>query len=746
INGQLGPSELSASSYVMEIQQQTDNGAPGITLDGQWNVAQREFDAHISNLELTDQLRRTLPEPIQEWWQKLHLQGGIEQIGFHINSTDGIQLTAKLRDVSMILTVPSQKLGPQIVPISGLSGDVTAGNLNFRIINLSGTVMNSRFLVPAAEFDGYRSGDPFDVTVNMPDLNIDPHYPALFSTEKFSVASALIYRMRPSGLVDLSVRVSRQKNKPLVVDGQILCRDVRARYVHFPYPFEHAQGLIRFNSHLIDFVNTHAVAETYPLTLNGTVGINTENSAVNLIIRSDKCFFDQRLAECMPAELIPIWNKFNPVGFGSFICHVTRTQGDSGRPAFTVQIFPTDVSGTYVDFPYPLQHVHGELYFTEHQTQIINLTAPVNGGKGNIIFNGTVDYSPDAVNDLQPHVHVVATNIPVDQNLWNSLPDSYNRHLKPLNLVSGTTGLDAMITRGPEDSAQVDGTLTLTGGTLKPVLLPWLITNVAMQAHLSLRNVDILSLTGNLGQNQKGTFAISGHMYIPEVGATELDASGSWHNVQIGGAAPTSLPQQWQQVWNKWNPSGNLDGTLQVVMSMEESDTGQTTNTFESLDVSLEPTNMQLSPVFLPDRVIGIHGIVDVTPKIIKLKNLDAASGPITLTLNGTYNLGNSDIDLSLVAQAPRIPAEWIKVLPGSAAPMVRALDPQAAWMLDLGKLEYSNEGGKPDWQLTGSVVLDDLKLQKTINASAKHTTVTIAGDWAAGEEVPDIAGEFLIE
>ncbi|HTV48050.1 MAG TPA: AsmA-like C-terminal region-containing protein [Phycisphaerae bacterium] len=746
VNAQLGPSLLPTSTYVMEIEQETENGTPGIILHGLWNVPEREFSAQMSDLEFNESLRRSLPGQIQRWWDQLHLKGDIQRIGFYINSTQGIELTASLHDVSMQLTVPSNKVGPQIVPITGLSGDVLAGSSQFVINNLSGVVMNSRFVVPKAEFDGYEPGDPFDVTVDMPGLYIDPHYPALFSTEKFPVAMALIYRLRPSGLVDLSVNASRQANSPVTVNGEIVCRDLQARYVHFPYPFEHAQGVIRFNNHQIEFVNTHAVAETYPITLNGIVGINSQNTQVDLTIASEKCFFDKRLEECMPAELIPIWDKFDPVGYGRFICHVTRAQGDSDKPDFAVDILPMDVTGRYADFPYPLQHVHGEIYFTEHQTRIVNLTSPVDGGKGSIVFNGTVNYSPDEVNDMQPFVHVVATNIPVDQTLWDSLPDSYNRRLHPMNLVSGTMAMDAMITRGPEDSPKVDGTLTLTGGTLKPDLLPWPITNANMAARLSYQNVDLLHLTGDAGPDQKGTFTVTGNIFMPETGPSVINAKGVWQNIQVDANAPASLPEQWRKIWDKWNPSGTLNGSLAIVLSLWESeDTGVTTSVFNSLSINLEPQKMRLAPAFLPDPISNIQGDVNVTPKTIELKDLSAAAGPINLTLNGDYGVVNSEYNLSLMAQAPKLPDEWIKVLPGSAAPIVAEFEPQGAWLVDLGKLQYSKDNGQPNWRFTGSVVLDNMKFQKTVRASIKHATVTIAGNWASGDQVPDMAGEFSL-
>jgi AsmA-like C-terminal region len=748
VNGQLGPSQSMASEYKIEIEQQTPNGAPGITFQGQWNVTEHEFTAQLSNLEFTDELRRSLPEPIQQWWQILHLQGGIEAIGFHIDPINGIQLSAKLRNVSMQLTVPSQKLGPQIIPITGLSGDVTAGNSSLEITNLSGTVMKSRFLVTSAQFDGYQPGDPFNVTLKMPSLNINPQYPALFSTEKFRVATALIYRLRPSGLMDLSVQVSRAKNMPVQVNGQILCRDVRARYVEFPYPFEHAQGVIRFTTREIDFDNLHATAETYPISLNGMVGINQEYGPVNLTIASDHCYFDQRLATCMPEDLLPIWNKFNPKGFGRFICLVTRTAGDPAKPNFTVQVFPVDVTGRYVDFPYPLQHVHGEILFTEHQTKIVNLTSPVAGGKGSIVFTGTVDYSPDAINDMTPRVHVRAINIPVDQTLWNSLPDNYNRRIKPVSLQSGMASLDAMIIRNAEDEPVVDGTLTLSGGVLTPKQLPWPITHAAMLAHLSPGALDILSLTGNLGRDQKGMFNVHAHILVPEQGAAQVDMGGSWSNADIGPAAARDLPENWRNLWNKWNPSGVINGSLQLALSIGDSGSssgGASGMHIQSLDVKLQPEAMQLAPAFLPGPISNIHGAIDIQPQTIGLEGLTAVAGPMNLQLNGSYDTLSAHTLLSLRAQAPNIPEEWIKVLPGSAATTIGNWDPQGAWLLDMGKLEFSKVDGISNVRFTGSVVIDDFKLQKIVLATARHLTVTVAGNWITGDSVPDMAGVFSL-
>ena len=744
INAELGPSPRSHSTYQLDMEQQTFDGRTGIVLTGRYNISTREFSARVNQLKFTPGFRHTLPAPVQKLWRKLHLRGGVRNIVFRVSPNSGLHVHATLRDVSIQTVAPSRRRGPQIVPLTHLDGRVAISNTGFQMKDITGTVLDWKFQVPSAEFDGYQPGAPFNVTVVLPNLNIPLPYPAIFSTRDFSLAEAIFHRLRPSGLLSVTVHVHRaQQGGAPSVHGEINCKNVQARYVNFPYPMDHVHGLIRFTAHHIHFVNVQATAETFPVSLQGSVAINENDGPINLIISSPRAYFDRRLAACLPADIRPIWNRFNPVGVGGFVCDVTHAAGTGGDPHIVLHIFPQDVSGAYRDLPFPLRHVHGSLIFTDHETKIIKLEAPV-GLHGHIIFTGKVTYSPHDLAKLQPMVHLRAVNIPINETLLGSLPGSWERWIKILHVQTGSTSLNAMITRGPGGNPAVQGALTIDNAVMVPPQVPWPLRDVTALAHIQSRGLTINSITGRTGADGRGTIAAAAAIVEPRTGPVRISANGSWTNIQIAGAAPAHLPATVADFWNRWQLRGRSDGRFTYsVQARENPLTGATSMRRQKYQVRIEPLGMNVAPRFLPAPLSAITGEIDVAGGVVRLKHIQATSGVEHLTVSGAYQTAADALQLSLYAYGPHLSQRWMSLIPGSTQQFLSELKPHASWILDLPTLHRIKVGKSYHWRFTGSLVLNDLATMGDIKLQAKQATVTIAGDLAPGSSFPMLDGQF---
>ncbi|MGC8625604.1 MAG: AsmA-like C-terminal region-containing protein [Phycisphaerae bacterium] len=744
INVELGPSLKSHSTYQLDLEQQTAAGRKGLVLTGLYNISTREFSAHVNRLKFTDGFRRALPAQVQQFWRKLHLHGGVRNVIFQVSPAGGLHVQARLHGVSIQTTAPSRRLGPQIISLTNLNGHVAISNTGFQISRLRGTIMGWKFGVPSARFDGYQSGAPFNLTVVLPALNIPLPYPKIFATRDFSVAQAIFYHLRPSGLMNVTVHIERaQLHGVPTVHGVIDCRNMRARYVNFPYPMEHVHGLIRFSAHHIQFFNVRAIAESFPVSLNGRVAINEKDGPINLTISSSHVAYDRRLAACLPLDIRPIWNRFNPVGFGGFVCHVTHAAGTGGNPRIVLHIFPRDVSGAYRDLPFPLHHVHGSLIFTDHETKIIKLEAPV-AAHGHIIFTGKVTYSPNDLSKLRPRVHLQAVGIPINQTLLGSLPGSWAHWIKLLHVQRGFAGLNALITRGQGGKPAVYGELTVNHTVMTPPQLPWPLHDVTALADLRSGGLVLKSMTAQTGADGKGILAVAGAIVEPDTGPVRIRADGSWKNIQIAAAAPSRLPAALATFWNNWKLRGCSDGSFTYSLSVRQNRlTGAVKLRHQQYQVQLMPRGMQVAPAFLPAPLSAITGEVNITPGIIGMKNLQADSGMAHLTISGAYQTTAEALQLSLQAHGSRLPQTWMSLIPGSTRLFINGLKPSASWFLQLPTLQRIKVGKAYRWRFTGSLVLNDLATTGDIRLQAKQAIITIAGDLAPGTSFPMLDGQF---
>jgi hypothetical protein len=744
INAELGPSPESHSTYQLDMEQQTFDGHPGIVLTGRYNISTREFSARINQLQFTPGFRQTMPEPVQKLWRKLHLRGGMSHIVFRVSPSTGLHVHAILNGVSIETVAPSRRFGPQIVPLNNLNGRVAISNTGFSIENLRGVVLGWNFQVPTAGFDGYESGAPFHLTVKLSNINIPLPYPKIFSTRDFSLAQAIFHRLRPSGRLSITVHIDRaQRHAAPSVRGDIECKNVQARYVNFPYPMDHVHGLIRFTAHHINFVNVHATAESFPVSLVGSVAINENDGPINLVISSPHAYFDRRLAACLPLDIRPIWNRFNPVGVGGFVCDVTHAAGTPGDPRIVLHIFPRDVSGAYRDLPYPLEHVHGSLIFTDHETKIIKLEAPV-GAAGHIIFTGKVTYSPNDLAKLKPMVHLQAVGIPINRTLTGSLPESWSRWIDLLHVQSGYADLDAMITRGPAGNPAVQGALNIDRGIMNPAQLPWPLRNVSALAHISPRGLIINNLTGLTGADGKGIFTVSGAVDEPHAGPVRISAAGNWKNIEINSPAPAHIPKLIGGFWNKWKIRGPSDGSFTYSVLVHQNKlTAMTEMRHQKYDVQIQPLGMSVAPAFLPAELSAITGVVNVDNGVVGMKNIRARAGAQHLNLSGTYQTDSDSLALSLIADGPHLSKTWMSLIPKSTRQFIAELKPSASWELDLPTLNRIKVGKAYRWHFTGSVVLNHLVTSGDIKLKARQATVTLALDLAPDNSFPMLDGQF---
>ncbi len=753
IDAQLGPVPRRHAVYRMAVQERSVDGASGVDISGRWNLAEHRLRAAIPKLVLSPAFRRTLPSPIQKWWRRFHFHGRLKNISVAVGPARGIRLAAILADVSMRFAIPSRRQGPQIVPILHLSGRIRVGRDAAVISKLTGSILGYNFVVPAASFHGYAANSPFDVRLKLPNFILPRKYPKIFSTRPMGLARAIIYRLRPSGRMDISIHARRlAAGAPPRVHGRIVCHGLDARYAHFPYPFYDVHGLIRFSGHAIHFVNLTGRAEQYPMTLTGLVSINQNNGPIDLHIASAHMMFDRRLGDCLPHNLAPIWNRFNPRGVGHFYCHVVRPAGSTADPDIRIHIFPRDTSGRYVDFPYPLNHVHGELFFANNTMRIIRLTAPVpiphpvahGPHAGKIVFTGSVIYHGGNIGNLQPDVRVHAVDIPVNRLLRQSMPRSYAHWVRTFH-VRGLAGMDARITRGPNGSPVVRGTLTLQHGRLRYSMLPWPVVHVSAMGDLGPNHLTITRLDGLTGSTATGGIEAAGTVHESAAGRVTASVRGRWNAIDVTGTPASKIPRQWRSSWASLKPQGLANGLFSFVVKSVTGANGLSHVSLPKYHISVQPMKMRLNYTALGSPLHDIQGTVSISPDRVTLHSMEARLDNLHLYAGGTYLTKISSAALSLYATAPDLDPRLVSILPPSARRFIQPLDPHGAWYLTLSNLSRKLVHKKAVWNFSGNLIVTQAATRGWFKTSAANAALSLVGRWDQGQPVPDVLGRFSI-
>ncbi len=751
VEGRLQPRPGVPSTYQFEIDQRTHRGGPpGIHVTGSWDLSTQNFVAHIRHIALNHALRRSLPLEIRNYLLKYHLQGNLTDIVFGVNPTNGITLRFALRAVTLQIPLTARRGGSYHLSVTGLSGILRFSRHAIAIRQLTGKLMGNAFVIPAAVFDGYNSGLPFQLTLLMPHLIIPRPAPAILQMRGFGAARAIFNRLRPSGTMALTMAIQRAtKGEMPTIHGHIALQNVQARYVHFPYPLHHVHGVVDFSARAIHFIHVQGLAETFPCSLNGLVGINSDTAPIDLHISSNHAFFDRRLADCLPRAIHRIWNRFHPYGTGRFICHVTRTAGTTGAPHIAIHIFPTNVRASYRDFPYPLSHVHGELYFTPTQTKIIRLSATGPAHRGKIIFTGTVNYNPSNLATIQPKVRLTASAVPLNHRLMESLPRYYQAWIAKL-YATGLVSMNAMITRGPHGQPDVAGTIGLTHGIMRPPELPWPLIHVHMQAYIDPDHFNINSLTAQAGAARPGlpvgTLQMQADINTQSNSNSTVLASGSWQHIVINPLPPSALPPRWKALWAKWRPAGPMNGTFSTTLTVHKRRTATIGSVaLARLNIHVLPQQMSLAPTALPTPISDLTGMIHITQNRVALHHIAGIVGAIHLKAGGSYVYKTQALEMHGQADSSTIAATWLAKLPAKSRNFIAPLAPTAQWSLHLNLLTRTPLKTGDLWSFQGGLKLNDLATHGAIQSVCEHLTTHFTGSWNTRDSAPTIHANFTL-
>ena len=149
---------------------------------------------------------------------------------------------------------------------------------------------------------------------------------------------------------------------------------------------------------------------------------------------------------------------------GGFVCDIRLPVGIGTKPIVTVDIRLDRADGVLAAFPYPLHDVSGRLHVIDGRLDVRDVT--MRRGTADLTVNGAVSWPPTthqppgievddppadtapAATELTTDLHVVATDVPMDDALRAALPPDSRQWLGTLGL-SGQVDVDGRVFTDP---------------------------------------------------------------------------------------------------------------------------------------------------------------------------------------------------------------------------------------------------------------------------------------------------------
>ncbi len=245
---------------------------------------------------------------------------------------------------------------------------------------------------------------------------------------------------------------------PVELSATVNCRDVSARYRHFPYQLDHLTGQLVLQKNTLN-VELQSFISGQPIRLRGMIKEPGENAVVKLDIQADSVPIDDTLKNAMPPDVRKVVNQFDPRGLVKAHATVSRRPlpDDPAHPEGQIAIdAEIDLNErceiTWDRLPYPVRNLKGRLEVHPGRWVFKNMVG--NNGRAKIFANGSVEQlrrmpqSSNGDDPLKVDVYLEARELPFTGELKDALPSAW-RMSWPIINPAGACDVEAAVHVAP---------------------------------------------------------------------------------------------------------------------------------------------------------------------------------------------------------------------------------------------------------------------------------------------------------
>jgi hypothetical protein len=388
---------------------------------------------------------------------------------------------------------------------------------------------------------------------------------------------------------------------------------------------------------------------------------------------------------------------------GDFTCHVDMPVGLGTTTTVTADLRLLDGTGRLAAFPYPLQHLTGQLHVRDGYVDLQDVG--LRRGDATVNVAGRVTWpTGNADGDVHPDLTLVAHNVPVDDTLLAVLPKASQAFLRK----AGATGLidvDGRIVERPATARagldcavdlpiSYDLNVAFHHGTARPFGGDVTLSDVSAQLGVHPDHLDVREIRGRRGS---ADVSATGTVDFPPGQPPSLQLTARTHNLALDGPVRSLLPRPAQGAWDAIAPRGATDADLAYASA------GTAPPEYK---LTLRPRDVTILPSGLPYRLDHVTGAITIDPKAVTLLAVRGTHGKATIAVTGRGLIDHPDWwDLSLTTRDLAVDSELRHALPPALRSVVAQTKFRGKLDLDLATLNYRGgaDSSPPDVDVTGS-------------------------------------------
>ncbi|MBW8040164.1 MAG: hypothetical protein FVQ85_09220 [Planctomycetes bacterium] len=324
-----------------------------------------------------------------------------------------------------------------------------------------------------------------------------------------------------------------------------------------------------------------------------------------------------------------------------------------------------DVSIQDVNFPYLVEHITGELDFTEKGVSLNNLNGEHNDV--DLTFNG---WTKSFGENRQYNIRIKSDNMALDNDLYDALNPEQKKFWSAFS-PSGAAAIDYTLSRQPQAEKKRSLHLGLLEVDATCEKFPYPLKNLT--GDLSFEQDDI-TISDLVSKYNGRTISLNGRVTKRSTDRPIYELSISAKDVPLDSELAAALPAKQRNIYEQYDMVGLVDAEVKIFTP--EPNLGPTSFTAE---VSLKEASLQLEKLPL---VIGdISAKAVVSPDSIVLEDFTGRYDGASISLAGriwpTDQNEQPRFCLTVRAEQMELNDDLIELLPGSLGQYVSKLQPK---------------------------------------------------------------------
>ena len=338
-------------------------------------------------------------------------------------------------------------------------------------------------------------------------------------------------------------------------------------------------------------------------------------------------------------------------------------------------------------FQYPVEHLIGQLDFTEKSVLLNNLSGE--HGAVKLFFNG---WSRDFGADWKYEIRMTSENMVLDNELYNALSTKQKEFWSAFS-PSGVAAIDYRLSRQSPTDKKKALAVELRGVEAIYRHFPYPLNNLTGKILFDRDRITFLDVISQLNERK---ITVNGEVTAYGSDRPKYDVSIDVNNIPLDSTLEAALPERQRYLYHQFDIVGLADGRIKVSTSEQNLDAASFI-----ADLSFKKTSLKSEQ--FPQVISDISARAVFTPDLVRIENFNGRHGRQLVSLTGRIwpaeKAKQSRYSLSLSARQAPLNDDLFVLLPKSLKKIVSELQPK-------GKVNFSADlnkaGGKdsPDYRI----------------------------------------------